>query len=170
MKLIRPGPSIIGWILSLSTKINSGNDKLKHSPRLSCKQVRRNHLIKSTVIVRNTPVNEVGLTEIISREEASRFMWRKKKIDKKSAHFLLKVKLDNYFYFYKIKYVIFVFMKMVLVLNNKRIDQLLCGDNTSQFAFIFFPFGVGLTNRNEMRKLVGRKDAERARLYDVDNF
>lgn len=93
MKLIRPSPSVIGWILSLSTKINSTNNKLKYSPRSSCEQVRRNYLIKST-IVRNIPVNEVELTETISREEA--FMWRKKKSIKNLHTFY--VKLENYFY------------------------------------------------------------------------
>jgi len=91
MKLIRLSPSLIGWIVPLSAKIrHSGSDKLEHSPRSSCEQVRRNYSIKSTMIVRRwirILVNEAGLAEAISREEALRST-RCKKVKRKSGYFL----------------------------------------------------------------------------------
>jgi len=146
MKLIRLGSSLIGWIVPLSAKIrHSGGNKLEHSPRSSCEQVRRNCSIKS-----NCEKGRISGGHIARRSTTPR--------DVKKSNENLDILCESWISYVKLKIcysVLRIFIRIFIrieLINCEKINQPFCGDYASWFAFIFFSFGVRLMSGNEMRK------------------
>jgi len=138
MKLIRLGSSLIGWIVPLSAKIrHSGSNKLKHSPRSSCEQVRRNYSIKSDCEKVNTNSRKW------SRISGGHIAWRSTTPrDVKKSNENLDILCEIWISYVKLKIysVLRVFIRIFILnelINCNKINQPFCGDYASRVYFFF---------------------------------